>query len=282
MPFSLEAPATVEAAIARLRDPDGGPVAALAGGTDLLADVDAGRTAPGRVVSLRNLPWRTLERHGAELRIGSTLPLRRLELDPSVRRGFAGLWLALRAVGSVPLRHRATLGGNLGRASPSSDLIPILLAYDAVVNVVGPDGERAVPVASFVRGPRETDLRPGELIASVSIPGAAPSTYVWQRVRPANDISQVGVAAVHVDGPHPWRIALGGVWPVPTRLPNVERQLTQLEPSDAERRDASRLAASDAAFVSDKRATEAYRRQVVSVLVDRAIRATVVERRLRE
>lgn len=282
MSFTLEAPATVEAAIARLQDAGSAPVAALAGGTDLLADIDAGRAAPTRVVSLRNLPWRTLERRGAELRIGSTLPLRALELEPVVRRDFAGLWLALRAVGSVPLRHRATLGGNLGRASPSSDLIPILLAYEATVHLVGPGGERSLPIGAFVRGPRQTDLRPAELIAAVSLPAPAPSTYVWQRVRPANDISQVGVAAVHADGPHPWRIALGGVWPVPTRLTNVERCLTETEPSDAERREAAQLAAADAAFVSDKRATEAYRRQVVSVLVDRAICATVVERRLRE
>ncbi|EQD42574.1 Molybdopterin dehydrogenase, FAD-binding domain protein, partial [mine drainage metagenome] len=144
--FDLVAPRSVDEALAALRaaGPDGAAV--LAGGTDLLLDLDEGRQRPRRVVSLRHLPWRTLDWTGPSLTIGSTLPLRALETDPDLVARFPGLAQAVRAVGSVALRHRATLGGNVVRAAPASDLVPVLLTLDAEVEVVGPRGSRRVPI----------------------------------------------------------------------------------------------------------------------------------------
>jgi CO/xanthine dehydrogenase FAD-binding subunit len=269
--FSLERPATVAEALRALADRSGGPAVVLAGGTDLLLDIEEGRVPATRVVSLGRLPWKTLRWEGEHLVVGATLPFAKLGADPSVRKRIPGLADAVDAVGSLALRHRATLGGNLGRAAPASDVVPVLLALGATVRLVGLQGHRDAPVGAFVRGSRQTDMAQGELIESVSIPSAPVSAYVWQRVRPANDVSQVGVAVARSDSPPGWHLALGGVLPAPTRVVEAEALLTRSRPSDAEVELAAQAAAQRATFVTDKRATESYRRRLVSTLVRRAI-----------
>ena len=252
-----------------------GEVAVLGGGTDLLFDLDMARIAPKRVLSLRKLPWRYLRWEAKALVIGSTLPLGALERDEKVRTRLPGLWEAVRDVGGPALRNRATLGGNLGHGSPASDLIPILLALDARARIVGPSGVRELPVDMLLQESRRTTLGPAELIESVILPVSAPSSYLWQRVQPVNDISQVGVAtAVVPEGPH-WRIALGGVQPRARRLSEAEAMLRSTRPSHFEVELAAQEAARRAEFVTDKRATEAYRRRLVTVLVRRAIQTTL-------
>ncbi|MGA8275170.1 MAG: FAD binding domain-containing protein, partial [Thermoplasmata archaeon] len=208
--FDLVVPETAEEAIAALQTLGPGEATPIAGGTNLLFDLEGGRIAPRRVISLRRLPWRTLDWNQDALTIGSTLPLRSLEDDPQVRAKYPGLYEAVRNVGSVALRHRATLGGNLVRSSPASDLIPVLLTLDADVDLLGPHGARRLPVDRFVQASRRTDLRPGELVRSVRLPEARPSAFFWQRVRPSNDISQVAIAVAFAPGEHSWRVAVGG------------------------------------------------------------------------
>jgi CO/xanthine dehydrogenase FAD-binding subunit len=272
-PFSFVQPSTTDEALAALRHGDPGETVVLAGGTNVLLDLDDRRIAPRQIVSLRHLPWKTLAWSGDSLRIGSTLPLRTLELDPDLRHRIPGLWQAVRAVGSVALRHRATIGGNLGRSAPASDLVPILLALDAEVDLVGIQGERALSVDRFVRSSRTTALERGELIRSVAIPEARPSAFLWQRVRPANDISQVGVAVAYSPSGKNWRIAVGGVVPRPVLLPEAERLLSGPSPGPAELRAAAQEAAIRVPFTTDRRATEEYRRQLVATLLARAVRA---------
>ncbi|MGI0071823.1 MAG: FAD binding domain-containing protein [Thermoplasmata archaeon] len=273
--FELLIPATVDEAIAALRVTAGRGSAVIAGGTDLLLDIDDGRSAPTRVVSLARLPWRTLDWVGGALTVGSTLPLRALEDDPELRRRLPGLWEAVHAVGSVALRHRATLGGNLGRSAPSSDLVPMLLALDAEVDLVGPTGERRLAIDRFVRASRRTALAPGELIRSVRFAESRPSAYRWQRVRPANDISQVAVAVAYSPAARAWSVAVGGVPPRPVLLPDVARRLGAGVPVDATLRDAAVTASREVAIVADRRASEEYRRRLVGTLLERAVRAAV-------
>jgi CO/xanthine dehydrogenase FAD-binding subunit len=272
-PFELVVPATVDEAIASLRDGgERGPVA-IAGGTDLLLDLDLGRTAPERVVSLRRLPWRTLDWADGVLTVGSTLPLRTLEEDPDVRRRIPGLWQAVHAVGSPALRHRATLGGNLGRAAPSSDLLPILLALDAEVDLVGPHGDRRLPLDRFLRASRQTALTRGELIRSVRVPEARPSAYLWQRVRPANDISQIAAAAAYSPSARAWNLAVGGIPPRPVLLRQAAELLGPGVPSEENLHRAGEKAKGEVANVGDRRGSEEYRRRLVGTLLERAVRA---------
>ena len=271
--FELHAPGSVDEAIAALRVEEGRAVAVLAGGTDLLLDIDDGRSAPDRVISLRHLPWKTLDWAEGALTIGSTLPLRSLEDDPELKGRLHGLWQAVHAVGSVALRHRATIGGNLGRSAPASDLVPMLLALDAEVELVGPSGARRLTVDRFVRASRRTALGPAELIRSVRIPESRPSAYLWQRVRPANDISQIAVAAAYSPSGRRWTLAAGGMPPRPVLLPEVAALLGAGMPSETSLRDASERASREVALTTDQRASEEYRRRLVGTLLARAVRA---------
>lgn len=277
-PFDLVVPSTTEEALASLRSGPPGATVVIAGGTDLLLDVDNGRVNPRTVVSLRRLPWRTLDWNGPTLTIGSTLPLRSLESDPDVRARLPGLYQAVHAVGSVALRHRATIGGNLGRSAPASDLVPMLLALDAEVDLVGPGGARSLPVDRFVRASRSTALAPHEIIRSVRIPEARPSAYLWQRVRPANDISQVAVAVACSPTTQAWTIAVGGVPPRPARLADVEATLGTGPPSAETMRRAMERAVRSVPIGADRRASEEYRRHLVGTLFSRAVGAVTGEK----
>jgi len=274
--FDLVTPSSVEAAVAELSAGGPGEVVVLAGGTDLIFDLDGARSVPRRVLSLRRLPWRTLDWNGPVLTVGSTLPLRALEQDPEVAARHPGLLEAVRAVGGVPLRHRATLGGNLGRAAPASDLLPMLLALDAEVDLVGPNGERSVPVDRFLVGSRKTALAPGELIRSVRFPEPRPSAYLWQRVRPEHDISQIAVAAARSPSDGRWRIAVGGIPPRAVGLSEAEALLRSASPPESTVRSAAERAAERLPIVADRRASEEYRRHLLATLFERAVERVVV------
>ncbi len=272
--FDLSAPESPEAVVAALRAAGPGGATPLAGGTDLLFDLDEGRVAPAHVLSLRRLPWRTLDWVAGALTVGSTLPLRALEDDPQVRTLYPGLYEAVRNVGSVALRQRATMGGNVVRSAPASDLIPILLALDAELDLFGPQGSRRLSVDRFVIGSRRTELRPDELVRSIRFPEPRPSAFCWQRVRPSNDISQVAVATAYSPSDRTWRVAVGGVQPRPRLLPEAARELTGPDPPPAAVGRAAAVAAARSPFVSDRRASEEYRRRLVASLVERAVGLT--------
>ncbi|MCI4334089.1 MAG: FAD binding domain-containing protein [Thermoplasmata archaeon] len=272
MTFTLLAPATGEEAVAALLAAGPGELAVLAGGTDLLPDIDEGRTAPRRVLSLRRLPWRELNWTSTELEVGALVPLASLERNAELRRRMPGLFEAVGAVGGLALRHRATLGGNLVRASPVSDLIPILLALEARVGLYGAQGERELPLEEFLQSPRRTSLAPGELLRRVRIP-ARPCAFRWQRVRPANDISQLAVAVAYDPLGGDWRVATAGVAPLARRAPGAEAALHGVAPSDAEIRACADVAAHEAPVRADRRATDPYRRLLLRALVARAVRA---------
>ncbi len=274
-PLDLVVPSTEAEALAVLGSAAPGEVAILAGGTDLLFDLESGRSRARQLLSLRRLPWSTHAWDEDALRIGSTEPLRTLEFDPLVAERFPALAQAIAAVGSPALRRQATLGGNLGRAAPASDLVPVLLALDAEVELVGPNGPRTIAIDRFVRASRQTELARGELIRSVRLPEPRPSAYLWQRVRWANDISQIGVAVAFARGDGRWRVALGGVPPRAVGVPEVADRLRGPAPPDADVRAAGELLAAHPALVTDRRATDEYRRSLAAVLLRRAVRSAV-------
>ncbi len=270
------APPTEAEALSAVASAADGEVVVVAGGTDLLIDLDDGRVQPRRIVSLRRLPWRAHAWEGPALRIGATEPLRALEADPELRRRLPALAQAIAAVGSPPLRRQATFGGNLGRAAPASDLAPVLLALDAEVELLGSQGARSLPVDRFLLASRSTALQAGELVRSVRVPEARPnSAYLWQRVRPANDISQIGVAVAWSPSGSRWRVSLGGVPPRPVLVEEAALALSGARPSPDRLAEASDRLAAAPALVSDRRATEEHRRRLASVLLARAVVAAL-------
>ncbi|EQD29225.1 molybdopterin dehydrogenase FAD-binding protein, partial [mine drainage metagenome] len=136
---------------------------------------------------------------------------------------------------------------------------------EASLDLRSRDGTRRVALGDFLRGSWETTLKPGELVERIRIPVPRPSSYRWQRVRPANDISQVGVACALAssDGRSPWRIAAGGVEPHPQRLPGAEAALSHEDPSPGEIEEAVHRAVEGSRLKDDRRAGEEYRRHLL-------------------
>ncbi|EQD57272.1 xanthine dehydrogenase family protein, medium subunit, partial [mine drainage metagenome] len=147
-----------------------------------------------------------------------------------------------------------------------------LLALDAGVEVVGPSGRRRATVDDLVVTSRRPALAPGELIRSILLPESRPSAYLWQRIRPTQDVSHVGVAVAFSPGDGRWRIGLGGVPPRAIRIHPEAPELPK-RPSKALLDTAARLAADRLPLTTDLRATGEYRRHVVRALVVRAVEA---------
>jgi xanthine dehydrogenase small subunit len=199
-----------------LRLAEGDPGARfVAGNTDLGVITNLRGERFGHLIDLEAVPELREFHDGRDaVEVGGALTLTEIGAlwrgAPAVFRE----WLPLFA--SVPIRNRATLGGNLATASPIGDSAPLLLALGAEVRIASAEGERVVPLAGFFEGYRKTALRPGEILRSVRIPKPFPETARFFKVakRSMDDISTVA-AAVAVSGDGVWRMGLGGVAAVP-------------------------------------------------------------------
>ena len=195
------------------------------------SDLEDGRPPIDRVVSLTRPPWSTLGRPDGRLRIGSTLPMRTLERDPHLRATFRASTTALRSVGSVPLRHRATVGGNLARGPHRPrTCCPILLALDALIDLIRSRRTPTVPLDAFPAFIAVGRPRAGELIEAVEVPE-------WRHARPSLATGPAGerhlpggVAVARPAGrPRIGRSRSGGV--VPKSLRVLRRRGAALGPS---------------------------------------------------
>lgn len=274
----LFVPDTLDEAIGFLAE-HAGSALPVAGGTDVMIDTRVGRVRTDWLVDLTGLrALAGIDFDGEELRLGGLTPIRSVELDPELARRAPALVEAARVLGSVQIRNMATVGGNVCHATPSAEMPPALLVHDAVAEVVGSAGERSLPLEGLFAGPGLTTLAPDELLTAVRL--RAPSSgggscYLRQTVRWAMDLAGVGVAAsVEVEGRTVVRarVALGAVAPVPLLVDAAAEAVigTELPPEAAEAAAAAAAAASSP--ISDARGTADYRRQVVAVLVPRALR----------
>ena len=275
--FTLLEPTTVNEAAAALSR-DGGGLRVLAGGTDLLIQLEGGRSQPqvllslGRVAELRCIEWAA----GTGLTIGATATLREVETHPAIVTRYPALSQAAREVGSVQIRNLATLSGNVCNASPSADTSPALLAYDAEVLIQSQAGERIVPINEFWVGPGQTVLQPGELVTGVRLPPPPErqgAFYAKLAVRKAMDLAMVGVCITLVPGAgkaSQVRIALGAVGPTCFRATNAEVAIASSGANAIA--EAASLCAAAAQPIDDQRASAAYRREMVRNLATRGLR----------
>jgi len=279
--FEYLRPSSVEEACAMLASADG-PVKALAGGTDLLVQMKQGGLEPHALVSLRDVPGLDalyLDEDGG-LVIGSVTPLAALENSPDVLRAFPGIAEAASFVGSMQVRSRATVGGNLCNAAPSADTAPILIACGATAVITDGRTERRLLLEDFFTGPGQTVLKPGELLKAVVVPPLQETRFAkyFKSFRSAMDCCTVGVAVCADFAPgttevRDVRLALGAVAPTPIRARAAEALLVGRELDDALLDRASAEAAGDAQPIDDLRASAEYRKILVEVLSRRALAA---------
>jgi carbon-monoxide dehydrogenase medium subunit len=246
----------------------------LAGGTDLLVEIKEQLRRVDRVVNIKKIPGIAGLSYDARagLRIGALATAREVELSPIVLEKYPNLAQAARELGSIQVRNRATIVGNVCRASPSADTLPPLIADGALVKLHGASGVRELPLEQFFAGPGKTVLRPDELVTELVVPAPPPRTgkvYIKHGRRKAMELATVGVAVtLTVNGDI--RIVLGAVAPTPIRAKNAEEVL-RWKFSDELFERAARTAADEARPISNVRASAEYRRDMVRVLTRRAL-----------
>ena len=275
--FAFERPASLADCLTLM---DAHPEACLvAGATDLAVEANLrGRRWP-LLVSLEAVPeLRVFRDGGGEVEIGAGLTLSEIEARWVSAPGVMHEWLELFA--SPLIRNRATLGGNLATASPVGDAAPLLLALDAQVNLAGREGRRRISLSEFFPGYRQTAMRPGEVMVSVSIPKPYPVNVGFFKVakRALDDISTVAAAyAVTVDAggrvAH-CRIAYGGVAATPVRVYTAEDALTGLAWGESAVRAAQRAIAAVLRPMSDHRGSAEYRLAVAQTLLEKFYKQT--------
>lgn len=248
----------------------------IAGCTDLLvADPEKIEPLPG-VMDLLSVPeLRGIRWVGETLEIGATTTFAEIGAAATIQQNFPSLAEAASKIGGWQIQNRATLGGNIANASPAGDSLPVLLALDAAIVLVGPQGERTMAYSGFHTGYRETAIRPGEIIGRVRLPRPRPDTVqLFRKVgtREAHAISKIVVAlSARVDEGKivEFRLGAGSVAPVPVRLAPVEEAVLGRE-ADIETADlAGRLAAESVEPIDDVRSTAAYRRFALERVVRR-------------
>jgi len=256
----------------------------LAGGTDLMVEVNRGGRDMEDVVVVDRIPeLRGWALNGDSLRIGAGTTCAEIG-DGELASLVPALAQAARTVGSPQIRNAATIGGNLGTASPAGDTLPVLAALNAEVEIRSAMASRILPLHDFVIGPKTTALAPGELIVAVHFPVTdGPQEFLKVGVRNAMVISVASLALV-VDRPgRNVRIALGSVGPVPIRAVEAEVLAAEridwsgngtFDPEVVKR--VSELVADAARPIDDHRGTVAYRRHAVAVLASRALRRALV------
>lgn len=267
-------PKSLEEAIAHLTEhPE---LRLVAGCTDLMV-VEPGALGelPGvldllSVSELKGIRW-----VGETLEIGATTTFTEIGSSKTVQQNFPSLAEAAWQIGGWQIQNRATLGGNMANASPAGDSLPVLLALDAAVVMVGPQGERTMAYSEFHTGYREIALQPGEIIGRIRLPRPRPDTiHRFRKVgtREAHAISKIVVAlSARVDGETivEYRLGAGSVAAIPVRLGQVEEAVMGRDASSETADLAGRLAAESVEPIDDVRSTAAYRRFALRNVVRR-------------
>ena len=284
-PFEYVAARDSQHAVALLAE-HGSGAKVLAGGTDLLADLKAAQHSPRVMVDISqaaDLKGISLTNDG--LRLGALVTHTEIMRSAVIRDYCPALIEAAHTIGAVQTRNLGTIGGNLVTCVPSMDSGPTLLALDAQITVVDPGGQRRMPLSELFAGPRKTSLADGQLLVDIIIPKASlgkPAAFLKFGLRKGQALALVNAAASF------WvererttfvapRIALGAVAPKVIRAPKAEAFLAGLTISPEAMEKAGRIAATEAKPISDFRASADYRRDLIAVLVKRAL-ATAYER----
>jgi CO/xanthine dehydrogenase FAD-binding subunit len=272
-----EAPQTLDAALSLLARADG-TARVLAGGTDLLVHLRAGRIAPAVLVDVKRIPeLRAVERHDGGWRVGAAVTGMELIEHEAFAAAWPGVIDGVRMIGSIQVKGRATLAGNLCNASPAADSVPALIAAAALVTIAGPRGRRDVPVEQFATGPGRTCLAPAEMVVCFQFAARPPRSadaYLRFTPRTEMDIAVVGAGVnLTLDAGgvcRQARVSLGAVADRALLVPEAGAALVGTTLDEPALQRLAEAASAACRPIDDKRGTREYRIQVAGVLARRA------------
>ena len=278
--FDYVRPETVEEALAALNQDVPVRNQVFSGGTDLIPKLKSRAIkAPPRVIDLKGIPSLAYIdfKSGNGLRVGANATIREVAKSAAVRANYAALAEGAGLIASNQLQHRGTIVGNICNCVPSADSAPPLLAHNARMVCISSAGERTLPITEFFLAPNITALEPGEIVKEIHLPqpeSGERSVYLKLASRGRMDLAVVGVAAaVVVNNGHfsTVRIGLGSAAPIPIRASEAEAVLIG-QPVTAEIiAKAASIAAANTKTRSSHRASGNYRREMIEVLVRRAL-----------
>lgn len=254
----------------------------LAGGTDLVVRLRSRRITPDIIVDLKRVRELSagIAAVGAYLRIGALATMSDVSDHPRVQQCFPALVDAARVVGSVQIRNRATLAGNICNASPAADTAPALLVHAAAVNLISASGRRTVDLADFFEGPGRTVIAGGEIVESIDVPlPRIPTGGAFGRVsrRRGVDLATICLSCAVTAGEV--KFAFGAVGPRPFVASETGGILSDAAAPPAERDAALRHLIAAATPITDVRGSREYRRAMLLVTGRRAL--SVAHARLR-
>lgn len=267
-------PGSLEEALRLLAGHPGAAV--LAGGTDLVPNMREGIQSPAAVIDIKAIDaFETIAFDGKTLTIGALTTFSDLIDSDVINRHFPVITEAARSAASVAIRNRATLAGNICSAVPCMDSGPLLCVYDAEMTAVGPDGKRSIPAHQWFKGNRLTDLKPGEILTTISIPLPAEThsgCYVKLGRYNGEDLAQASVLALCLNG-NRYRVAFGSVAPVPIRAKRIEALLNGKSLNEDLIDSAKQLVPEEIKPITDIRASKEYRMHMSQVMLARALNA---------
>jgi carbon-monoxide dehydrogenase medium subunit len=254
----------------------------VAGGTDLMVGIKNNHVRPPALISLRSIDELGGIEVGDRVRLGPLTTIAEVLEHEELGRRLPLLIEAARRLGSTQIRNAGTVGGNLCNASPCADAACALLALEASVRLERGGDAREVGLDEFFTGPKETCLAPGEILTEVLVdpPAAGTRHAFFKRGRVRLDMAIASLALlVELDGRvcRRARLAAGSVAPTPLRLSAVEQLLDGAELTDERIAEARRLAEESVAPIDDIRSTAEFRRNIIGVWTERALRETTSE-----
>jgi CO/xanthine dehydrogenase FAD-binding subunit len=251
----------------------------LAGGTDLLVGMKTRAVQPKCLIDLKGIPNIDGIEYDDGFKLGALTTVRDVEVSPLIREKIPALSEAAGTLGSIQIRNRATIGGNLCHGSPAADMATILLAMNCEVKIATGNGARTIGLDQFFIAPNRTALKPNEILWQLIIPKEIEQfkgIYLKHGPRKAMDIGLVNIAIL-LDADagsglcNQIMIALGAVAPRPIRAKKAEALLNgnKLKPETIQK--AAEAAAGEATPITDFRASAGYRKDLVENLVARGI-----------
>jgi carbon-monoxide dehydrogenase medium subunit len=274
--FDYYAPTTVDDVMALLKR-YGSDARLLAGGQTLLPMMNFRLAAPKVIIDLNRIPELAFIREaGGQVHIGAMTRQRALEFSPVIAKDLPLLHEAIKMVGHLPTRSRGTIGGSLANADSAAEIPMILQVLEGEVLVRGPDGERTIPAAELILDAMTTSLAESEMLAEVRFQvmpqGALFAVEEFSRRRGDFAIAAVAAMLVVKDGLcEKARIATAGVSSFSSRLRAAE-EILEGRALDADAiRKASEAAGASIEPVSDRNASEEYRRHLTRVLTTRVL-----------
>jgi carbon-monoxide dehydrogenase medium subunit len=255
----------------------------IAGGTDLMLQMRNKAIRPEYVVDITRIPgldYITFDDQRG-LRLGALTSIRALETSGELQREYSVISQAASQLGSVAIRNVATVGGNLCNALPSAETSQALVALSAQVRIIGPGGERTMPLEGFFTGVGKTLLRPDEILLEILVPEPAPHTagiYIKHSPRGPIDLAIVNITVLMtMESDHKvckdTKIVLGAVFPTPLRARKAENVLKGRKVNGALIDQAAQVASGEAhPRQGSIRGSFEYKKEMVRVLTGRAIK----------